>query len=81
MVRALFVFARLERTSMPRLGLLMCALALSGCNAVLPGASAPEASVPAATMDAPSPDQIGAVVAPPLADLDCAPRAGAITCN
>jgi hypothetical protein len=67
---------------MPRLGFVLWALALSGCNAVLPGASAPEASVPAAVAtDAPSPDQVGVIVAPPIADLDCAPRREAITCN
>jgi hypothetical protein len=65
---------------MLRFGLVLCALALSGCNAVLPGASAPEASVPVST-NAPSPEQMGVVVAAPLADLDCAPRAEAITCN
>ncbi len=66
---------------MPRLGLVLCALVLSGCNAVLPGASAPEASAPALATDAPSPDQVGVIVAPPIADLDCAPRREAITCN
>ena len=66
---------------MPRFGLLLCALALSGCNAMLPGASAPEASAPAVATDAQSPDQVGVVVAPPLADLDCAPRPDAITCK
>lgn len=64
---------------MARLGLLLCALVLSGCNALLPGISGPQASAPA------SPplmgDQVGSIVAPPLADLDCAPRAGAISCN
>jgi hypothetical protein len=76
-----FVFARLERISMHRLGLILCALALFGCNAMLPGASAPEASAPAASTETQSPDQVGVVVAPPLADLDCAPRPDAITCK
>jgi hypothetical protein len=65
---------------MPRLGLVLCALALSGCNSIMPGASAPEASVPASEAT-PSTEQMGVVVAAPLADLDCAPRREAITCN
>jgi hypothetical protein len=64
---------------MPRLGLVLCALALSGCNSLMPGASAPEASVPASA--ATPTEQTGVVVPPPLADLDCAPRRGDITCN
>lgn len=64
---------------MARLGIVFCALLLSGCNSVLPGMSAPEASVPPAQAEGAS-DVPGVIVHPPLADLDCAPRAGAVTC-
>lgn len=75
---------------MVRFGILLCALVLSGCNSVLPGASAPDASAPQAigseagvflAQEGASADQTGTIVPPPLAELDCAPRAGAITCN
>jgi hypothetical protein len=69
---------------MARPGVVFCALLLSGCNSMLPGLSAPEAN---ATMVQALPDpeatraeMIGHIVLPALADLDCAPRAGAITC-
>lgn len=69
---------------MARSGVVFCALLLSGCNSLLPGLSAPEASTPMAQAS-PEPgatreDATGLLVPPPLADLDCAPRAGAITC-
>lgn len=64
---------------MTRAGILLCALMLSGCNSMLPGISGPEASAPPqieVSSEAP-----GVIVPPPLGDLDCAPRAGAITCQ
>lgn len=64
---------------MTRAGLLLCALLLSGCNSMLPGVSAPEASAPPQIEAAP--ESAGVIIPPPLADLDCAPRAGAITCQ
>jgi hypothetical protein len=74
---------------MARLGILLCAFLLTGCNSILPGATAPEASAPPQAQAAPgvqaapglSDEATGTIVPPPLADLDCAPRAGAITCN
>jgi hypothetical protein len=68
---------------MARFGILLCALLLSGCNSILPGATAPEASAPPQAQVAPGAEDVttGTIVPPPLADLDCAPRPGAITCN
>ena len=69
---------------MPRFGILLCALLLSGCNSILPGATAPQASAPTTPVETgveTEADVTGKIVPPPLADLDCAPRAGAITCN
>ena len=68
---------------MARVGVVLCAFLLSGCNSVLPGLQAPDVSAPLAQAQS-EPDEpalaTGSLVAPPLADLDCAPRAGAITC-
>ncbi|MDB5642143.1 MAG: hypothetical protein JWN07_1460 [Hyphomicrobiales bacterium] len=70
---------------MARLGVVLCALFLAGCNSVLPGISAPEANVPMAQgqlePEVVTMDTTGTIVPPPLADLDCAPRAGEITCR
>ena len=67
---------------MARFGIVLCAFLLTGCNSIMPGATAPEASAPQAQV-APgvSDETTGTIVPPPLADLDCAPRVGAITCN
>lgn len=68
---------------MARIGILFCALLLSGCNSILPGASAPQASAPPETAPQAStgPEGVGVIVPPPVADLDCAPRKDAISCN
>jgi hypothetical protein len=66
---------------MALLCVVLCALLLSGCNSMLPGLWTPEASAPMAQgMPQPGVNATGLIVSPPLADLDCAPRAGTIMC-
>ncbi len=65
---------------MTRFGILLCAFVLSGCNSMIPGLSAPEVSAPPpASVE--SPEETGVIATRPVADLDCAPRTGPISCR
>lgn len=58
---------------MSRTMLVLCALALGGCNVTAP-VSRPQPSLPPM-------DQMTEGTHAPVPDLDCAPRAGRITCD